>query len=140
MPRRLYDLSGVADLERKALMNPRFADADARAHYPEIDRCSKAIFGLTADEAEDTARPVGWDRIERKPMREQIQAFDREGWYVTDNRRRPPRMLEHFNVQLWLALRGVAGVIPFAPQPDDAPSDWAASLQVDAAKFKRDRR
>ena len=103
---RLIDLPGMAELERAALMNPRYADDDARAHFPEIDECSRAIFGLTADEADAVDRPAGWDRIELKPMRDQVVAFEQAGWDVTD-KRRPLRMLAHFNVQLWLALRGV---------------------------------
>lgn len=141
MLRRLLDLPGIAGLEQKALMNPRYAEPGARASYPEINQCSVALFGLTAEEAEATARPAGWDRIERKPLREQVGAFEREGWDVTDARRRPLRMLEHFNVQVWLAVRGVAGKLPFSPvDEDDAPSSWSSSLQADAAKFKRDRR
>ena len=81
-------------LEAKALMNSRYADADARDHFSEIDDCSRAIFGLTADEADDTPRPEGWDRIERKPLRDQIAAFDAEGWDVTDDKLRIVRMLE----------------------------------------------
>jgi hypothetical protein len=140
MLRRLIDLPGVADLEQKALMNPRYAEPDAPSHYPDIDRCSTAIFGLTAEAAEKTPRPTGWDVIERKPIKVQVEAFEKEGWDVTDNRRRPLRMLEHFNVQLWLALRGVAGKLPFVADDEDAPSAWGSSLQADAAKFKRDRR
>lgn len=138
--RRLIDLPGVAELERAALMNPRYADADARDSFPELDACSRAIFGLTADEADAVARPAGWDRIERKPLRDQVAAFEAEGWDVTDNRR-ALRTLEHFSVQLWLALRGVAGTLPAGPVEDDEhPKDWAASLTADATKFKRDRR
>jgi hypothetical protein len=140
MLRRLIDLPGIADLEQKALMNPRYAEADAPSHYPDIARCSTAIFGLTADAAEKTPRPAGWDQVERKPIKAQVEAFEKEGWDVTDNRRRPLRMLEHFNVQLWLALRGVAGQLPFVPDDEDAPGAWGSSLQAEAAKFKRDRR
>ncbi|MGC1305447.1 MAG: hypothetical protein WA840_24005, partial [Caulobacteraceae bacterium] len=99
MLRKLIDLPGIAGLEQKALMNPRYAEPDARAHYPEIDQCSLAIFGITAGAAEEVARPAGWDGIERKPVREQVQAFEAAGWDVTDSRRRPLRMLEHFNQQ-----------------------------------------
>ena len=136
--KRLIDLPGVRELEGKALMNSRYADADARDHFSEIDDCSRAIFGLTADEADDTPRPEGWDRIERKPVRDQIVAFESEGWDVTDERRRPLRMLEHFNVQLWLALRGVAGTLPFQAEPE--PDHGAASLAAEAKRFQRDRR
>jgi len=140
MTRRLIDLPGVKALEHKALMNTRYAEPDARSHYPEIDRCSLAVFGLTADTAEAAPRPADWDGIERTPVAQQVEAFEREGWDVTDDRRRPLRMLSHFNVQLWLALRGVAGALPFAPLDDEAPGSWGASLQADATKFKRDRR
>jgi hypothetical protein len=140
MTRRLIDLPGLKDLEYRALMNPRYAEPDARSQYGDIDRCSLAVFGLTADTADATPRPVDWDKIDLKPIAQQVEAFAREGWDVTDDRRRPLRMLSHFNVQLWLALRGVAGALPFAPVDDEAPSGWAAALQADATKFKRDRR
>jgi hypothetical protein len=135
---RLIDLPGVRALEDKALMNSRYADADARDHFGEIDQCSRAIFGLTADEADDVSRPEGWDRIERKPVREQILAFEAEGWDVTDDKLRPLRMLEHFNVQLWLALRGVAGTLPH--QVEEEPDHGAASLAAEVKRFQRDRR
>jgi hypothetical protein len=140
MTRRLIELPGLKSLEHKALMNPRYAEPDARSHYPDIDQCSLAVFGITADAAEAAPRPADWDGIELKSVAQQVEAFEREGWDVTDDRRRPLRMLSHFNVQLWLALRGVAGALPFAPVDDEAPSRWAASLQADATKFKRDRR
>ena len=135
---RLIDLPGVRALEDKALMNSRYADADARDHFGEIEECSRAIFGLTADEADDVARPEGWDRIERKPIRDQIRAFEAEGWDVTDDKLRPLRMLEHFNVQLWLALRGVAGTLPH--QAEEEPDHGAASLAAEVKRFQRDRR
>ena len=116
--KRLIDLPGVRDLEAKALMNPRYADADARDYFSEIDDCSHAIFGLTADEADDTPRPEGWD--------------------VTDDKLRPLRMLEHFNVQLWLALRGVAGSLPIRAEDED--DHGAASLAAEVKRFQRDRR
>jgi hypothetical protein len=136
--RRLIDLPGIRELETKALMNSRYADADARDNFPEIDDCSRAIFGLTADEAEDSPRPNGWDRIERKPVRDQILAFEAEGWDVTDDKLRPLRLFEHFNVQLWLAVRGVAGTLPFVVEEE--PDHGAASLAAEAKRFQRDRR
>ncbi len=134
--RRLIDLPGVADLEYRALMKPAYADPDYRADYPEIDACSKAIFGLTAEEAED-ARPADWDRIERRPAREQVEAFEAAGWDVTDDKRRPLRMLPQFSLALWLAVRGVAGELPFQPDPDERPDDWAKGLAAEAARFKK---
>ena len=136
--RRLIDLPGVRALEAKALMNSRYADADARDQFSEIDDCSRAIFGLTADEADDVPRPEGWDRIERKPVREQIGAFEQEGWDVTDDRLRPLRMLEHFNTQLWLALRGVAGTLPVLIEEE--PDLGMKSLAAEAKRFQKDRR
>jgi len=136
--RRLIDLPGIADLEQKALMKPRYADADAAYEFPEINECSVAIFGLTADQADDVPRPEGWDRIERKPVRDQIAAFDAEGWDVTDDKLRPLRMFSHFNVQLWLAARGVAGSLPFQAEEDEGVA-MTANLAAEAAKFRKSR-
>lgn len=135
--RRLIDLPGVRDLEHKALMKPRYADDDARTEFPEIDDCTRALFGLTADEADDIARPQGWDGVDRRPTAQQVAAFEAEGWDVTDDKRRPLRMLGHLAPPLWLALRGVAGELPF--QPDDEPDRLHASLAAEAARFRRDR-
>jgi len=134
--RRLIDLPGVADLEYKALMKPAYADADFRADYPEIDACSRANFGLTADEAEAAARPADLAGIERLEPRDQAAAFEAAGWDVTDDKRRPLRMLRQFGPQLWLAIHGVAGQLPHQPD-DDKPDDWATGLARDAAKFRR---
>ncbi|HEY1448768.1 MAG TPA: hypothetical protein VGF33_09540, partial [Caulobacteraceae bacterium] len=113
--RRLIDLPGVSDLEYRALLKRDFAEPQARAEFPEIDACSRALFGLTADEAEAVARPKGWDDIECKALAVQTAAFEAEGWDVTDDKRRPLRMLGHFSGPLWLAVRGVAGTLPFQP-------------------------
>ncbi len=136
--RRLIDLPGLRDLEYKALLKSRMADVDARPDFPELDEVSRALFGLTADEAEDVERPPGWDRIDRKSEREQVAAFEAEGWDVTDDKRRPLRLLGHFSTQLWLATRGVAGTLPFIPdaEPDQA---LASSLAAEAARFRKNR-
>ena len=135
--RRLIDLPGVADLETKALMKPAYAEPGANADFPEIDEVSLQAFGLTGDQADDVARPDGWDRIERKPIAQQVAAFEAEGWDVTDNKRRPLRMLGQFSPQLWLALRGVAGELPFQPEDDDKPDAWGAGMAADAARFRK---
>ena len=138
--RRLIDLPGIKDLEYQALMKPRMAEPDARPEFPEIDAVSTAIFGLTADEAEATPRPEGWDRIERKPVRDQVAAFEAAGWDVTDDKRRPLRLFEHFSEQLWLAVRGVAGTLPFHAEVEEEKKPWGAALAADAARFRKDRR
>jgi hypothetical protein len=138
--RRLIDLRGVADLELKALMKRDFAEPQARAEHPEIDEVSLEHFGLTADQAEDVPRPEGWDRIERQPINKQVFAFEDAGWDVTDDKRRPLRMLEHFNQQLWLAVRGVAGRLPEAPPapPEkEAVDPWASALAEEAKAFRK---
>ena len=134
--RRLIDLPGVSDLELKAVMKPAYREPENRAEYPEIDHCSRAIFGLTADEAEETPRPVNWDGIERRPIGEQVAAFEAAGWDVTDNKRKPLKMFGQFNQQLWLAVRGVAGELPF--QADDAkPEGWVSKLEAEASRFRK---
>jgi len=136
--RRLIELPGVAQLEFKAVMKREFAEPQARAEHPELDECSTKIFGLTADEAEAAPRPAGWDGIETKPIQAQVDAFEDAGWDVTDDKRRPLRTLGHWNQQLWLAVRGVAGTLPFQPDEDDRPDkDWGASLAADAKRFKK---
>lgn len=134
--RRLIDLPGIADLETRALMKPAWAEPEARAEHPEIDACSMAIFGLTADEAEAVERPADWDDVDTLPLRDQVDAFEAAGWDVTE-RRKPLRMLGHFNQQLWLAMRGVAGTLPFAPEDETAMTGWGASLAADAKAFKK---
>ena len=136
--RRLIDLPGLRELEFKALMTPRMADLDARPDFSALDEVSREVFGLTADEADAVERPADWDGIDLKGDRVQVDAFEAEGWDVTDDKRKPLRLLPHFSVQLWLALRGVAGTLPFQPEPD--PDDMGASLAAEAARFRRNNR
>ena len=134
--RRLIDLPGVADLELKALMRREFAEPEARAEFPEIDACAKALFGLTADEAEAVERPAGWDHVETKPPAAQVFAFEDAGWDVTDDKRRALRVLGHFSAPLWLALRGVAGELPFQAE-SSAPEAWVGKLAAEAKRFQK---
>ena len=135
--RRLLDLPGIDDLELKALMKPRAADPDERHEFPEIADTARAAFGLTPDEAEDLALPAGWDGIERLPPADMAEAFAAEGWDVTDARRKPLRMLAHWALPLALAMRGVAGALPFHAEPDHTPGDWGAGLKAEAARFRK---
>ena len=134
--RRLIDLPGVKDLEFRAVMKRDFAEPEARAEFPEIDTCSTAIFGLTADDAEDAPRPADWDHIEAKAGPVQVAAFEDAGWDVTDDKRRPLRVLGHFNAQLWLAIRGVAGTLPFQAESGE-PEAWVSKLEAEAKRFRK---
>ena len=136
--RRLIDLPGVRDLEFRAVMKRDFAEPEARAEFPEIDACTTALFGLTGDEAESVERPDGWDHIETKAAPAQVAAFEAAGWDVTDDKRRPLRVLGHFSAPLWLAVRGVAGELPF--HAEEEPDPMKSSFAADAARFQRDRR
>ena len=138
--RRLIDLPGFEALETKALMNRALAEPEARAAYPEIDALLKATFDLTGDEAEAVAKPAGWDNIDRRPPHGQATAFEDAGWDVTDNKRRPLRMLVHYSLPLWLAVRGVAGTLPFAPEPPEPSDSWGGSMAAAAKKFRSERR
>jgi hypothetical protein len=135
--RRLLDLPGVADLEYKALMKPAYAAPENRADYPEIDACTKANFGLSGDEAEAAPLPDDLDPVDHLELRDQVAAFEAAGWDVTDDKRRPLRMLRQLGPALWLALHSVAGSLPHLPDDDGKPSDWASKLAADAAKFRR---
>jgi hypothetical protein len=134
--RRLIDLPGVNDLEYRAILKRDFAEPEARAEFPEIDACTTALFGLTTDEAEAAPRPPGWDDIECKAPAVQVAAFEAEGWDVTDDKRRPLRVLGHFSAPLWLAVRGVAGTLPFQAESRE-PDAWVAKLEADAKRFRK---
>src|ERR1700755_3247134 len=99
--RRLIDLPGVNDLEYRAILKRDFPEPGARAESPELDESSRALSGIPAAEAEDHPRPADWDRPERLPIPAQVAAFEAEGWDVTDDKRRPLRVLGHLNQQLW---------------------------------------
>jgi hypothetical protein len=137
--RRLFDLPGVAELERAAVLKPLPGIGEVRPPDPEIDACAKALFGLTPDEAEAVKRPDDWDGIEDRPIPRQVAAFEDAGWDVTDNKRRPLRVLTYFSGPLWLAIRGVAGQLPFAAEPEehDHSEDWGSNLAADASKFRK---
>ena len=134
--RRLIDLPGVKDLEFRAVMKRDFAEPEARAEFPEIDACATALFGLTNDEAEATPRPTDWDHIEVKAVPVQVAAFEAAGWDVTDDKRRPLRVLGHFNQPLWLAIRGVAGTLPFQAESAE-PEEWVTKLAAEAKRFRK---
>lgn len=140
-PRRLIDLPGMDDLELKALMKPRIADPDARHDVPEIaeaiDAAARAAFGLTPDQAAAVPLPAGWDGVERLSPEAMVEAFAAEGWDVTDARRKPMRMLAHWALPLALALRGVAGALPFHAQPDRPVTDWGSNLKAEATRFRK---
>ena len=135
--RRLIDLPGVDDLELKALMKPRYADPDARDEFPEIDALTNALFGLTGDAAEAVELPADWDDIHRLEGADLAEAFEALGWDVTDKRRKPLRLMPHYALPLALAIRGVAGELPFQAEPDHPTTDWGAGLAADAARFRK---
>ena len=139
--RRLLDLPGVDALELKALMKPRAADPDERHAFPEIaeaiDETARAAFGLTPEEAEAVARPADWDGIERLDPADMGEAFAAEGWDVLDARRKPLRMLAHWALPLALAMRGVAGALPFHAEPDRPVTDWGSNLKAEATRFRK---
>ena len=139
--RRLADLPGIDALELKALMKPRLADPDERHDHPEVDETARLAFGLTLDEAEAVALPADWPahlhRLDRQSPADLVEAFETEGWDVTDARRKPLRVLPLFALPLALAARGVAGVLPFVAEPDQPTTDWGAGLKADAARFRK---
>lgn len=138
--RRLIDLPGVADLETRALMKPGYADPSRRDEFPEVDEVLVALFGLSAEQAEDAARPDDWDAIERLSGADLADAFEAEGWDVRDGKRKPLRMLTVMAEPLALAMRGVAGMLPeaaFVPEPAEDKSDWGAGLAAEAARFRK---
>ncbi len=135
--RTLRDLPGVDALELKALMKPRFADPDMPEGLEEIDALSVALFGLSLEAAEETERPSDWDRIERLAPSDMVELFEAEGWDVTDKKRKPLRLLPHLALPLALAMRGVAGELPFVAEPDVKETDWGSNLAAEASRFRK---
>ncbi|WP_292028287.1 hypothetical protein [Brevundimonas sp. UBA2416] len=139
--RRLLDLPGIDDLELKALMKPRLADPDELYDFPEIaeaiDEAARAAFGLTPDEAAAVPLPTDWDPIERLDPADRAEAFAAEGWDVLDARRKPLRMLGWWTLPLALAMRGVAGALPFHAEPDRPVTDWGSNLKAEATRFRK---
>jgi hypothetical protein len=140
-PRRLRDLPGLDALELAALMKPRLADPDQRHDHPQVDEAVQAAFGLTLDQAEATALPPDWPdhltRLDRKTPAELVEAFEQEGWDVTDGKRKPLRILPLMALPLALAIRGVAGTLPFQPEPEVRSTDWGRALAADAKRFRK---
>ena len=66
-----------------------------------------------------------------------VEAFEAEGWDVTDKRRKPLRLLPLFALPLALAARGVAGTLPFVAEPDHPTTDWGANLKAEAGRFRK---
>lgn len=134
--RRLLDLPGVDDLELKALMKPRLADPDMIDEHPEVNDAVRAALGIGWDEAQ-SAIPADWDGIQRLDPQDMIEAFEAEGWDVTDKRRKPLRMLPILALPLALAMRGFAGTLPFVAEPDQPVTDWGSSLKAEATRFRK---
>ena len=138
---RLIDLPGIDALELKALMKPRAADPDELYEFPEIaeaiDQTARAAFGLTPDEAAAVDLPADWDAIDRLDPADMAEAFAAEGWDVLDTRRKPLRMLAHWALPLALAMRGVAGELPFHAEPDRPVTDWGSNLKAEATRFRK---
>jgi hypothetical protein len=139
--RRLIDLKGVRDLEFAAVRKPLPEIGETRPADPDIDACSRDLFGLTPDEADAVPRPDDWDDIEWKAVARQVAAFEAAGWDVTDDKRRPMRTLVYFGPILWLAVRGVAGSLPFIPEAEEADPEgaarWADDLEAEARAFRK---
>jgi len=135
--RRLIDLPGIDALELRAVMKPRIADPDSGETVPEIAGTARAAFGLTPEEAEGVALPADWDGIERLDPADMVEAFAAEGWDVLDGRRKPLRMLGHWALPLALAMRGVAGALPFHAEPDQPVTDWGSNLKAEATRFRK---
>ncbi|WP_372708273.1 hypothetical protein [Brevundimonas sp.] len=135
--RRLLDLPGIDDQELKALMKPGRADPDFRDDYPDVAEVAVTAFGLSPEQAEAVALPADWDGIERLDPADMVEAFAAEGWDATDGKRKPLRMLRHWSLPLALAMRGVAGALPFAAEPDQPVTDWGSSLKAEAGRFRK---
>lgn len=151
--KRLRDHPLVADLERKAALDPRLAAEGACYAFDRIDEVSRAVFGLTRDDLVITTfeddnfedEPGGGDdgfdeayAMLEKPDWEQVAGFRVLGWDVTDEHGRPMLTLCHFNWQLLAAIRGEHD--SKLPGNLDVPVDiWGQSIEAQARDFGRRR-
>ncbi|MES2833346.1 MAG: hypothetical protein V4707_01420 [Pseudomonadota bacterium] len=117
-------------------MKPRLADPDMIDEHPEVNDAVRAALGIDFDEAQ-AAVPAGWDDIHRLDPQDMVEAFEAEGWDVTDKRRKPLRMLPVLALPLALAMRGIAGALPFVAEPDQPVTDWGSNLKAEAARFRK---
>ena len=119
----------------------RLADPDLIDEHPEVDDVARAAFGLTPAEAEAVALPADWPDhlrdLHRQSPADLVEAFEAEGWDVTDRRRKPLRLLPLVALPLALAARGVAGTLPFVAEPDHPTTDWGANLKAEAGRFRK---
>ena len=134
--RRLIELPGIVELERQAVLKPLRLPGEPGEPDPAMDACLLELFGLTREMAA-AATPEDWDRVDETPPARQVMAFEDAGWDVTDQRRRPLRILCEVALPLWLAVRGIAGKLPFAPAPEEHGDSWGSSLAAEAARFKK---
>ena len=139
--RRLIDLPGIDDLELKALMKPRLADPDFVADHPEVDEAVQGALGLSLSQANEAILPSDWPQdlleLDRRSPSELVDIFADHGWDVTDRKRKPLRTLPILALPLALAIRGVAGRLPFGAEPDHKQTDWGSSLAAEAARFRK---
>jgi len=113
----------IRDLEaHRRMIVDRLAPADARAAFASLLAWFDLFRGLTA-------------RVQ-DPRGELVFAFEDAGWDVTE-KRRPLRMLGHYALPLWLAIRGVAGELPFQAPPAEASDNWATGMAADAKAFRK---
>lgn len=139
--RRLRDYPAIDELEHRSVLDTNLLAPAAIAH-PEtgIADAIKSVFGL------DLSVFVKWlfddDGSAREAYAvipnteaEVVPFFAELGWDVTDKRGQPLRMLYHYVLPLYAAIRGDAGAtLPGAPLAKT--EDWAAAMERDARKFR----
>ena len=140
--KRLRDLPGVMTLERRAQLDPTIAAESARSRVDEIDEVSLLNFGIDADEAMDrlwdmvsSDQPLVFNPYTVTSEHDTAARFRALGWDVTDEHGRPLLVLKHFDAQLALVVNGALEL-----QAHKDPATWGASLETEAAMFKRQKR
>lgn len=130
--RRLRDCSGIAALERRALLEPQLRCAAGLAD-PEVDALSRRLFGLGY---EDLLEPDPYDEEAEPELmmlsfpQGEVETFLTWGWDVTDEAGRPLLVLPMFSIQLFLGLAGKAQL----PDVSISPDDWGAELEAEARR------
>ncbi len=100
-------------------MKRDFAEPEARAEFPSWTSARSSSSRSPPTRRRTSRAPrAGTGRAPADPRPGGRASRRRAGTRPTD-KRRPLRIFGHFNQQLWLAIRGVAGSLPFQAESDE---------------------
>ncbi|MBI1198687.1 MAG: hypothetical protein GC203_12555 [Phenylobacterium sp.] len=128
------ELPGIADLERRALLEPQLRSLVGAVTCPEFDQSALELFGTTSPDFQEGLGDDDWTGIYGdlpEDDREMVAYFATKGWVVSDGYGRPSYMLEPY---LLLLCGHLAGKLPLNAQVSAAR--WGSNLAEEAKRFR----